>query len=64
MIHVLYNLPDDYDLIFDCLENHLMSGSDAVTIEMSLMGSSLQVGAVSMVSMGISQLTRNAWIKK
>ena len=35
MIHILNNLPVEYDVIFDSLENYLMSsGPDALTIEM------------------------------
>ena len=34
MIHVLNNLPKEYDIILDGLENHLMAiGDDALTID-------------------------------
>ena len=34
MIHVLNNLPEEYDVVLDGLENHLMAtGDDALTIK-------------------------------
>ena len=35
MIHVLNNLPEEYDVIFKRLENHLMAtGDDALTTDL------------------------------
>ena len=35
MIHIIKKLPEEYDVILDGLENHLMSsGPNALTIEM------------------------------